>query len=318
MFEALIPPGWAARITGLDPAEFWLGTGFLLLLSAAAFYFIFRSLQRARFIEDTPTSRVRSAAQGYVELDGIGYLMPGPPIVAPLTGISCTWYSITIEERVESSDGRGGRTSSWRTRRREVSDSLFLLRDETGDCIIDPDGAEVTPAITEVWYGDDLEWSIRTLRPSGLLAGGRYRYTEKRMHPGDALYAIGQFRTVGGSQELPDTHAEVRELLAEWKRDQVRLHERFDTDKNGLLSQEEWEQVRRTAWQEVLQAQARRARGPAHNIMTRPDDRRPYLLSVLPQGLLVRRYRIMAAVALVLFLGSGGVATWLLSVRFGQ
>jgi len=311
VFESLIPPDWALRVQQLEPAEFWIGAGVLIALALGAFYAIFRFIHRYHIIEGTPTSRVRSAAQGYVELDGIGYLMPGTPIVAPLSGITCTWYSYKVEERTESGSDRRER---WRTLRQETSDDLFLLKDDTGECVIDPEGAEVTPGISEVWYGDVPMWNGTMLRRSS----GRYRYTEKRMHPGDALYAIGQFRSIGGSQELPNTHEEVRELLAEWKRDQVALHARFDRNNDGVLSVDEWEAVRRAAWKEVLAAQAQRARGPVHHLLTRPDDgRRPFILSVLPQELLITRYRRYTVLSLLVFLLAGSVATWMLTARFG-
>ena len=76
----------------MDAGE-WLQ---LLLLSLAAsiggLIWGFRSWRRSRLIEDTPLSRVRSATQGYVELGGRARLMPGPPILAPLTLQSCTWW----------------------------------------------------------------------------------------------------------------------------------------------------------------------------------------------------------------------------------
>lgn len=312
MFESLIPPGWAARVVQLDPAEFWIGTVVLVLLALGAFYAIFRFIHRYHIIEGTPTSKIRSAAQGYVELDGIGYLLPGTPIIAPLSGTPCTWFSFKVEEKVESFSGHSGSRSRWQTLRSGISDDLFLLKDDTGECVIDPEGAEVMHAISEVWYGDTPMWG------GGIRRGriGRYRYTEKRMHPGNTLYAIGQFRTIGGSQELPNTHEEIRELLAEWKRDQVMLHARFDRNNDGILSLDEWEAVRKAAWKEVLAAQAKRARGPVHHLMTRPDDsRRPYLLSVLPQEMLIRRYRRYAMLSLLVFFLAGSMATWMLTVR---
>ena len=56
--------------------KFWLT---IIGLSAAAvysFWYTFKSWSKNRLIEDTPTSRVRSAAQGYVELAGRGALPP--------------------------------------------------------------------------------------------------------------------------------------------------------------------------------------------------------------------------------------------------
>ena len=83
-------------------------------LAAAAVYslwYTFRSWARNRAIEDTATSRVRSAAQGYVEISGLGVLPPKSANKAPLTGIPCTWWRYKIEER--RSTGRS-RSSTFR------------------------------------------------------------------------------------------------------------------------------------------------------------------------------------------------------------
>jgi len=308
VFESIIPPAWVEIVQQLEPGEFWFLTGLCIALGVAGFYAIFRFLKRYHIIDDTPTSKVRSAAQGYVELDGIGYLLKGAPIVSPLSGMLCTWYSYKVEEKTSDSRHR----DRWQTVQQVTSDDLFLLRDETGDCIIDPEGAVVIPAITEVWYGATPMWHGGRRRGRS----GRFRYTEKRMHPGDALYAIGQFRTVGSSQELPNTQEDVRRLLVEWKRDQVTLHARFDRNNDGLIDLQEWEAVRKAAWKVSLDDQARRVHKAVHSILMQPDDgSRPFILSVLTQQTLLKRYRRYVVFALLGFLLSGSIATWLLSVR---
>ena len=56
---------------------------FLLLLfglagaAAYSFWYGFKAWRENRMVEDTPSSRVRSAAQGYVELTGHGVMAPG-------------------------------------------------------------------------------------------------------------------------------------------------------------------------------------------------------------------------------------------------
>ncbi len=84
----------------LSPTDqFWFYTGPLIAAAVVAFIYAYKFFYRKRLIEDTPTSRIRSAAQGYVELDGQSQLMDGPTIVAPLSGKPCTWYSFTVEEK---------------------------------------------------------------------------------------------------------------------------------------------------------------------------------------------------------------------------
>jgi hypothetical protein len=315
MFESLIPPEWAAQIRQLQPGEFWIATLIVLLLATAAFYGLFRFFHRARLMEDIPTSRIRSAAQGYVELDGTAELMEGEPIIAPLTGQRCTWFSYKIEERDEHSGGKGGH-SRWNTIDSGTSDNLFLIKDETGECVIDPEGAEVTPSVKNSWYGNSPGWSAGLPSSKSLFSTGRYRYTEKRIQPADPLYAIGLFRTLGGSQELPNTREEIRHLLNLWKRDQPGLLQRFDANGDGQIDVKEWEAVRNAARKQVQKEQRERFHRPVHHIMTRPEDRQhPYILSVLPQEHIVARMKIYAGLSLTGFLISGAVATWLLTVR---
>src|SRR5579859_6943630 len=136
-------------------------------------------LRRLKLIEDTPRSLIRSAAQGYVELTGTAKLMPGEPIVAPLTGKRCVWWRYHIQSRSRS---RG----AWRAldgSRRDASTDIFIIDDGTGHCIIDPDKSDVTPSVSETWYGDSPD-------PEGGPESGRfmlfsaYSYTEQRIEEG--------------------------------------------------------------------------------------------------------------------------------------
>ena len=317
MFESLIPPEWAEQVRQLQPGEFWIATLFVTVVSIAAFYGLFRFFRRARLMQDTPTSRVRSAAQGYVELDGTAELMEGEPIIAPLTGRRCTWFSYKIEERKEHYSGKEGSHSSWNTIDSGISDNLFLIKDETGECVIDPEGAEVTPSVNDSWYGNSPAWSAGLPSSKSLFSTGRYRYTEKRIHPADPLYAIGLFRTLGGSQELPNTREEIRHLLSIWKRDQAGLLARFDENGDGQIDIREWEKARNTARKQVKKEQGERFHRPVHHLMIRPEDsQHPYILSVLPQESMVTRLKLYAGLSLTGFLVSGAMATWLITVRF--
>ena len=129
----------------LDTLFFELG---LVAAAAGCLWYAYKSWRDGRVIRDTPTSRVRSAAQGYVELDGRGQLAPGVDTRAPLTRLPCTWWTYRIEEAQSSR-----RSRSWNTIERGTSDSVFWLDDGTGRCLIDPRGAQVFAAEKTVWYG---------------------------------------------------------------------------------------------------------------------------------------------------------------------
>ncbi len=145
--------------------------------------------------------------------------MEGLPIVSPLTGTICTWYEYKIEEHRQS-----GKNSRWDTIKKGTSDELFLIKDETGQCIIDPEGAHVTVNHNDVWYGATAHPSRGSLGSSSnrffkIGSMGRYRYTEKRLQTSEELYAIGLYKTVGGAGATFNINKDVRELIREWKTD---------------------------------------------------------------------------------------------------
>jgi hypothetical protein len=299
--------------------DFWPWAIASLAACIAGFYFAFRNLTRARIIEDTPTAKIRSAHQGYVELTGQAEAMDGTPIIAPLTGSECCWYRYHIERK----SGK-----NWKTLERETSDGLFLVRDETGACVIDPEGAEVSPTDRSIWYGHSREPSDRnpprkrmdeghTFTMHASFTMGSYRYTEERIYPDDPLYAIGLFKTLDDIDHHRTQQEMTRELLREWKQDTAALLANFDSNKDGQIDPEEWDKARHQAaamakreHQEQLKTQT------LHTMSKTQSSRRPYLLSSTPQFNLVRKYRMWAILALVGFFGGGAMATAMLTARF--
>lgn len=292
----------------MEPGEYWLAVCLLVALGGFGFQRGFRWWRWARLVEDTPTSRVRSAAQGYVELVGTGRRMAGAPVIAPLSRLPCTWWRYSVERRTR--DGRG--RQQWRVVSRGVSDALFLLDDGSGQCIVDPDGAEVLPAATDTWYGGTPLPEAGPPVHRGFRGFGRdYRYRESRMHDGDPVYAIGWFRTEGGL--LPDPPADdVAALLRRWKQDQAALLARFDTDGDGILGLEEWERAREAAHAQVLAERRRQAASPGVHVLGRPAIAgKPFLLAAAGADQLARRYRWRAGGGLSLFLLAAAALGWL-------
>lgn len=277
----------------------------LALAAPACFFFGFRNWRLARLIDDTPRSRIRSAAQGYVELGGRARLPPNTVNNSPLTGRACVWWLYRIERSVTSNRNR------WETVDKGASTQVFLVEDETGACLVNPQGADVRPDETTVWYGAE-PW------PTGGFAAGRsnlfgsrgYRYTEHRIIESELVNVIGDFRTVGGIAAA-DQEAEVMKLLAQWKQDQPSLLRRFDANHDGVLSQSEWE-VARAAARRQIEQQPPVAGAPNLNVMMHPQDRRPYLIAAGDLRKLARRTRLGAAGLIVGFLAAVGVLARLL------
>jgi hypothetical protein len=273
------------------------------LFTAAALYAAFTGLRRVRNIEDVPTARVRSAPQGYVELVGKAHSLDGEPIIAPLSRTACCWYRYRIEHRGEK---------GWRPVETGKSDGIFMLRDATGECIIDPDGAEVTTEHSQTWYDNGDGWGgghgVHARLPSlgktadavvnvggklmsGLGGAGDYRYTEAVVLDGDPLYAIGWFHTVGPGERASTVRELTGAILREWKQRPDTLRERFDSNNDGRIDTDEWERARGAAEQAALEDYARQFGGKPLHTLKKPPDRRLFLLSNLPEFGLVRRYR---------------------------
>ncbi len=316
--------GLAREVATADPLYVGAGIGVAALGSAYCVYRAWHDLHKARTIEDTPTSKARSAPQGYVELEGAGKLMDGPPIIAPLSGLPCVWFRYCIEEQI-TTEHRGHTQTRWQTVNKGVSTEVFWLEDDTGRVAVDPEDADVTPKHKDVWLSRSMSGGINTpAYITSFLAThpgpNPYRFTEERINPGEQIYALGMLKNVASYTNQPTVDEEVRELLKTWKLDQTRLKERFDLNKDGNIDQQEWMLARAAARREVLKTrrEVQAQFTDDINLLSRTDDtRRPYILSAYPQTHLVKRYRVAAALFGAGFFLLGIAAVWLFNTRFG-
>ena len=100
------------------------------------FYHGFRLLQRKRLIMDTPSSKIRSASMGLVELNG---LATGPyTMTAPITQVPCYYYRSMAWQWQQR-----GKNSEWVKVADEGLHVPFYLDDNTGRVLVDPQGAEM-------------------------------------------------------------------------------------------------------------------------------------------------------------------------------
>jgi len=307
----------AFQVRAAEAGHFWLLCGGVALLSVLAFFAVWYLFSRLRLIEDTPQSMIRSAAQGQVEFSGVGRVMPGPPIVAPLSRRPCVWWYYCVEEYV-----RSGKSSHYRTLRSDDSRELFLIADGTGQCVVDPEDATVYTTEKDVWYGDTVE-------PFGPPETGKrgffsfsfttpdYRYTERLMPVGAPIYALGYFHTQGPIT-AGDIDAEVRQQLAVWKKDQAWLLRNYDANHDGQVDAQEWEHARDDARRLVLERERENMQRPPVSVLSRAPDGRPFILSAIPQSKLVTRLRLYVLGSLLVFVCAGALGTWLLDVRMTQ
>jgi len=307
---------WESMARSSSPDDFWIWFSILFLIGLACGYGILYFVRRARIIKNTPTSKIRSAPQGYVELMGQLKYLTHQPVIAPLTGVACAWFSYCIEEE-RVTHTKNGTRSSWHTIEQELSERVFQCEDDTGRCMIDPRRAEIHPSNKDVWYGHS-RWpaSGPVGNSNGYIHSGGYRYTEQRLHENDPLYVLGAFHTIDPNKAHGSVDDETRTILKVWKQDQAALHEKFDSNLNGKIDLQEWEVARNTAEQQAYHQRLGRADKAAVNIITKTDDfRRPFIISTEPQTNMIRGFKVKALACTVGFILCSPFSVWMLIVR---
>ncbi|HJS89297.1 MAG TPA: GIDE domain-containing protein [Steroidobacteraceae bacterium] len=282
--------------------------GFLALAVVAAagtlyaVYYFFISLRRDRFAADTPVARIRSAAQGYVHLEGRAGPPPEGPITAPLSGLPCIWWDYKIERRQSTGNGR----NQWHVIDRAASVAPFSLRDADGECLVGPVGADVTPTSHETWYGDSPRPAcLPGLEGRGWSPEREYRYTERVICPDAQLTVLGELRSHSAVESI---EREVGKIVVGWKQDQAALLARFDRNHDGELDAEEWEAARAAAREQVeANLGSREARV---SVVGQTTHGEPFLIAPLGGKELVKREKHRAALALAASLLLASVTAW--------
>lgn len=278
----------AYAVTGMGAAQTESPLGWLLaagIASPLALWAWTRAVKQRRLMNDTPTSRIASAAQGYVELRGFGQPTDAGPVYSRLKLTPCLWFRYQIEKRDHE--------DKWHTEESGDSNACFLLDDGTGQCVIDPEGAEIVTQHSSTWREGD------------------YRYHEWWLLPNDPIYALGNFHTLDASDHTLDAKADVGALLAEWKKDPAELRRRFDLNGDGEIDPQEWLLARQAARREISKQHQQLRAIPASHHLAPPPDSRPYLLTNLDPDQLGRRYAWWALLHFTVFLGSSTAAPWL-------
>lgn len=169
----------------------------LLLISGSfLLYKGFVAFRTRKLIENTPTSKIRSLAMGFVEVYGLIVPFRKNILHGPFSQKDCVYYKFTIE-RYENDDKGGG----WKTVREGSEGVPFMLKDATGSVLVDSTGAEVDAPLTK-----SIE-SLSDVNPpkhvqaflkkknfsfASFLAGNcEMRYREYALFPSQKVYIMG-------------------------------------------------------------------------------------------------------------------------------
>ena len=254
----------------------WLGALLWIpwLFSLCAFVFWLRSYRRLRAVVDVPTSTIAAAAQGYVELSGTAVAAPGDTLTGHLTRVPCVWYRYSWYKSGQDKGGDMGELGV-----------PFILRDATGDCVIDPAEAEIVCDRCQRWASREgvvfEEWSIRV---------------------GDPVYVIGYFSSGGAAAERHLAMKASYALAAE-ERDRMAYVRRYDVNRDGKVDRNETALARQAQRREIAERYVRQ--GGVHTLGPSPDHR-PFLVIGAGHEHVASRYRRLAlAHLLVFFIGLG-------------
>mgnify|MGYP002883763440 FL=1 len=152
-----------------------------------------------RTVEDVPTSKVKGVFYGLNEVKGS--VKSDDPLQTYLTEAPSVWYEWKISEhwkKTESYRDKDGnrktRTKSgWRTVDSGGSYQSFFLKDETGELLIEPEGAKVDAPSTMSHTCSPSDPLYYGKGPDGAIANSTYRrrFSEHSLAPGDDLYVLG-------------------------------------------------------------------------------------------------------------------------------
>ena len=263
-------------------------------LSAFAYLAAFTLLRLGMLVRGTPTSQLRSAAQGMIELAGKADSYDGIGLRSPESGMPCVWYSTAF---IDSASGvhpadfglRAGALGWLALHMRllpgETSRDSLVLHSSQGDVVIDPVGAFVLPSYTRYGVG----------------------YREDMIQAGQDLFVLGSLQTRRhdlASMRQAAIQGRMAELLVAWKREPDDLRKRFGFEGEHLTG-EQWEVVRTAAFEAaVAEAGPPPAPEETDNIthcIAQPDDGQPFLIAAMSEKAVLRRLDI----GMVLNFGAG-------------
>lgn len=177
------------RLDPLTQSELWWFSAGVVIALLIALFVLFYQLRVYRLITGTPTSQLRSAAQGFVELEG--YCVGNAyPLTSPYSDRPCVWYECKTYKKVKRKKGH-----SWKQIDRQTSPHWFKVADPTGEAWVDPKGASVHTQISKTWYGN-----TSVPRSGGGLFGSNYRFTEALLISDSPFYGLGRLRTLNHEQ----------------------------------------------------------------------------------------------------------------------
>jgi len=206
-----------------------------------------------RRIENTPTSKARSAAMGMIEVHGRAKRLYA--LVSPISQQPCVYYCLKKYRRAS-------RDKQWQLSRITSSGTVpFIIEDDTGKIQIDPQGAKLSPKTTH--EGSPGQNNI--LFSSSIDDDPNEKWKEEVIHEGSILYVLGFARSNKSNNN--DLRQKVADKLRDLKTDRDKMMT-YDADGNGTIDSAEWDQARSDMERQALQEKLQQTKGRSNQQLT--------------------------------------------------
>ena len=244
-----------------------------LIVAIMAVWGALRSLAICRYITDTPKSKVQSAAQGFVELQGECDFFGNRECQGFMSGPPCVWHRYSII-----------RLTGWPLQI-GASRIPFVLSDGTASCVINPIGAKVISSSKRTWTENGK------------------RFSSRYIYPGATMYVLGELRT-RSTENHSRKRTEVSKLLAIWKKDRRWLNDEFDTNSDGVIDSNEWEAVRGRAEVVTQRLMEANAADPVNHMIGKPKNGMPFIISDRDPTPLAKTFMGLSVINVLVAVGS--------------
>ncbi|MBI3477854.1 MAG: hypothetical protein HY010_19130 [Acidobacteria bacterium] len=205
----------------------------------------FRLLARKRLLINTPTSKIRSASLGLVEVNGTA---TGPYTVpTPITGAPCFLYRTSAWQKNDES-----KSGDWKKVAEETLHVPFFLNDFTGHLLVEPNGAELDLRLDFRQNFSDTIFSPHATQPilsflarHGVEPSNKIRIDECSIQPNSPLFMVGTIAENPGIEVRPlvsDVESQPRTRISlqptTMPHEVVRLSETKPPSRSGDMTQQ--------------------------------------------------------------------------------
>ena len=166
-----------------------------IVISLILLFIAWRFFKKKRLMENTPTSKIRSLAMGFVEIKGKAKPFENMNFIGPISQRPCVYYQFLAEEY-----RRYGKSGSWHKLVEGDCGCWFYLEDETGKVLINPLKSKMEVRGVKGYqksFSKDPEHIVNFYNDISISVKRKFfgkkdlRVTEKRIELNDELYILG-------------------------------------------------------------------------------------------------------------------------------